>query len=182
MLIRVVPVGNPPEKILNAMCAQLESSLKIRFRMLAKVPVPKETYNQWRKQHNAETLMQIISNLPEVRFIDREIPSMAITDEDIYYRGLNYTFSIQDPQKSSCILSLARMRPEFYDDKPNDAKVTERLIKEAMHEIGHLKGLEHCTNPSCVMVFSASIAEVDQKKKEFCDRCKLKIMTRGIEL
>jgi archaemetzincin len=126
--------------------------------------------------------MEAVSNLPEVKFIDKDVPTLLITTEDIYYRGLNFTFSLQDPQKSCCIVSLARLRPEFYDEKANDSLVVGRLVKEALHEIGHLKGLDHCPFLKCIMAFSPAVTDIDKKDKEFCDNCKVKMMTKGIEL
>ncbi|MDD5416893.1 MAG: archaemetzincin family Zn-dependent metalloprotease [Candidatus Aenigmarchaeota archaeon] len=181
MLIRVVPVGNPPEKVLETVCVQLENSLNSKCRLLRKITLPTETYNHFRKQHNAETIINFVTNLPEVKFIDKEIPTLMITDEDIYYKGMNFVFGLEDPTKSSCIVSLARLKPEFYDESPNERLSVERLVKESLHEIGHFKGLFHCPNPKCVMSFSPSVRDIDNKKKEFCDNCQVRMMTKGIE-
>lgn len=35
----------------------------------------------------------------------------------------------------------------------------ERTVKEAVHEIGHLKGLSHCPDSGCVMHFSNSLRD-----------------------
>lgn len=47
----------------------------------------------------------------------------------------------------------------------------DRLVKEALHELGHTYGLDHCARSSCPMSESHSVLEVDQKQKEFCSRC-----------
>ncbi len=182
MLIRVVPVGNPPEKILEILCSQLERLLRLKCRLLGRIDIPQDAHNHWRKQYNAEMIMQDVSNIPEVKFIDKEVPTLMITDQDIYFKGLNFVFGVEDPVNSCCIVSLARLRPEFYDQRPDEGLVTERLIKKAMHEIGHLKGLDHCPLRTCIMSYSPSVADIDTKKKEYCNSCKVKIMTKGINL
>ena len=48
----------------------------------------------------------------------------------------------------------------------------ERILKEAVHELGHLHGLSHCDDRSCVMVFSESVEGVDSKGADFCGRCR----------
>ncbi|MDD5416901.1 MAG: archaemetzincin family Zn-dependent metalloprotease [Candidatus Aenigmarchaeota archaeon] len=181
MLIRVVPLGNPGERVLNSLCIQLENSLNAKCRLLRKLDLPSSAHNHFRKQYNAEALIEHVSNIPEVKFIDKEIPTLMVTDEDLYYKGMNFCFGLEDPIKNSCIVSLARLRPEFYDESPNEKIAIERLIKESMHEMGHFKGLYHCTNIKCVMCFSPSVRDIDIKKREFCDNCKLKMMTKGIE-
>lgn len=46
-----------------------------------------------------------------------------------------------------------------------------RLIKEAVHELGHTLGLEHCADPCCVMHFSNRLADTDLKGDAYCTRC-----------
>ena len=182
MLIRVVPVGNPPDNILTILCSQLENLLKCKCRLLRKIDIPKHAHNHWRKQYNSEIIMAEVANIPEVKFIDKDIPTLMVTEEDIYFKTLNFVFGLEDPISSCCIVSIARLRPEFYDEKPDQRLTTERLIKEAMHEIGHLKGMDHCINKECIMAYSPSVKDIDNKKKMFCERCKLNMITRGVKI
>ena len=55
-------------------------------------------------------------------------------------------------------------------------------MKEAVHEVGHYLGLGHCRHPFCVMAFSPSVEDVDNKKKFICNGCKVKAATRGLDL
>jgi archaemetzincin len=36
----------------------------------------------------------------------------------------------------------------------------QRLVKEAVHELGHAFGLNHCENIECVMHFSNSLQNI----------------------
>lgn len=182
MLVRIVPVGNPPMKLLEIAANELQTILNAKCRILAKVPIPKDTFNYWRKQYDAEKIMNSLSGLPEVKFIDKSIPTMLVTDEDIYYSGLNFVFGLEDPVKNCCIVSIARLKQEFYDQKPNPTILIDRTVKEIIHELGHSLGLDHCQNSYCVMCFSPSVKDVDTKRKEFCSDCKVRMMTRGISL
>ncbi|MEM5778614.1 MAG: archaemetzincin family Zn-dependent metalloprotease [Candidatus Aenigmatarchaeota archaeon] len=181
MFLRIVPIGDVSESMLNLVKSELES-LNIKSRIMPKVAVPKEAYNQWRKQYNAEILMDVLSKVSTVKFIDKNIPTLLLTDADLYYNGLNFIFGLEEPTKSCAIVSLARLKPEFYDQKPSKELLEERLVKEVIHELGHYFGLDHCENTKCVMCFSPSVFDVDKKQKEFCDNCKIKIMARGINL
>jgi len=51
----------------------------------------------------------------------------------------------------------------------------ERTFKELNHELGHTFGLLHCNSPRCVMNFSNSVLEVDQKSRFFCEKCQKKL-------
>ena len=181
MFLRIVPAGEVSESILNLVKDELEN-LNIKSRLLPKVAIPKEAYNQWRKQYNAEVIMNSLSEISEVKFIDKSIPTLIMTDYDLYYSGLNFIFGLEDPTKSCAIVSMARLKPEFYDERPARGLLEDRIVKEVIHELGHYLGLDHCHNFKCVMSFSLSVFDVDKKSKEFCDDCKIKMMTRGINI
>ncbi len=67
---------------------------------------------------------------------------------------------------------------------PEDREVTtERLIKEAIHELGHTFGLIHCLQPQCVMNASTYVENIDQKPAELCPLCQKNIeRERGFSL
>ncbi|MEM5804644.1 MAG: archaemetzincin family Zn-dependent metalloprotease [Candidatus Aenigmatarchaeota archaeon] len=182
MLIRIIPVGNIPEKVLESVKAALPDIFNAEVRVLGQHAIPSESYNNWRKQYDAEKIISILTQEKDAQFIDKDIPTLLIADKDLYYDGMNFVFGIEDMTKGCAIISIARLKPEFYKNATNMTVLTERVIKEAVHEIGHHLGLEHCKHPFCVMCFSPSIEDVDNKQKYFCNGCKLKASTKGINL
>jgi archaemetzincin len=94
---------------------------------------------------------------------------LFIVDSDGYVEGLNFVFGIALPKEAVALVFNKRLLSE-------DGNLYKlRLLKEVLHETGHLLGLPHCTDPSCVMSFSNSVLDVDRKKAEFCGRCKNKL-------
>lgn len=182
MFLRLVPVSNIPRGILDRIHSELENNLNIKCRIMPKIQIPEESFNRWRKQYNAEIILKMLSDKSAVKFIDKNIPTIMIADVDLYYGGLNFVFGLEDPEKSSAIVSITRLRPEFYDERANLNLLGERIVKEVIHEIGHNLGLGHCYNTWCVMCFSPSVNDVDIKQKHFCENCKIKLMTRGINI
>ncbi len=49
------------------------------------------------------------------------------------------------------------------------------LAKEALHEVGHLLGLEHCKN-RCLMSLSENMAEAEKKPSRLCQSCSARLM------
>ena len=97
---------------------------------------------------------------------------LLIGDIDAYVKGLNFVFGHADPNAGVAAVYTRRLKPEFYGYVPDLMLYAKRAAKEVVHEIGHLLGLGHCTIPGCVMNFSNSIYEVDEKSDDFCDKCR----------
>ncbi|MBB4634110.1 archaemetzincin [Longimicrobium terrae] len=55
-----------------------------------------------------------------------------------------------------------------------------RLLTEALHELAHVAGADHCGRPSCVMYASFDIADTDRKEAGFCDDCRAVLKWRGL--
>jgi archaemetzincin len=116
-------------------------------------------YNVFRKQYNSTCLL---------RFMKPLRVTLGVTGKDIYAKGMNFLFGEAELNGSRAIISVFRLTT------PNDNLYRERVVKEAVHEIGHVLGLIHCNN-HCVMKFSNSVMEVDRKPISFCEDCASKI-------
>jgi archaemetzincin len=98
-----------------------------------------------------------------------------VVDVDIFAPGLNFVFGEADITGKKAIISLQRLRQEFYSLPKNEELFHERVLKEAVHELGHTYGLKHCPNPACVMHFSNSLHDTDLKNYNFCPACKAQL-------
>ena len=97
---------------------------------------------------------------------------VGIADVDLYVPSLNFVFGEASPRTGVCVISIVRLRQEFYRLPSEEELLRERTVKEAVHEIGHLVGLAHCPDPKCVMHFSNSLPDTDEKSTDFCRLCR----------
>ena len=105
-------------------------------------------------------------------------PERAFCSADLYAPGLNFVFGIADTEGRRALISLARLRPEFYGSPPDDTLFRQRAVKEAVHELGHTCGLGRCHDPRCIMFFSNTLHDTDVKGPGFCAACR-QMVNRG---
>jgi predicted Zn-dependent protease len=100
---------------------------------------------------------------------------LALCNFDAYSNGLNFVFGQAHMKGKVAAIYLPRLRQEFYGLEKNEKLFLQRVVKEAVHEIGHAFGLGHCPMHQCVMHFSNSISDTDAKRKDLCQDCRFKI-------
>jgi archaemetzincin len=135
------------------------------------IPLPEEALDEERRQHRSDVILRKVRSYAETSSFDRVL---GVVDVDVFAPKLNFVFGQADYSGRAALISLWRLRPEYYGDLPNEQLFDERSVKEAVHELGHTLGLEHCSNVFCVMHFSNSIYETDVKHSLFCSRCSAK--------
>jgi archaemetzincin len=96
---------------------------------------------------------------------------LAVTSLDLYVPVLTFVFGEAQLSGRCAVVSLHRLREEFYGLPAREALMRERLVKEAVHELGHTFGLRHCDDWRCVMTSSHGVERLDVKGAEFCSTC-----------
>lgn len=139
----------------------IEKSLKARSRQAGFFDIPDASYNALRKQYNPQHIMSAISDLSR----DLSELRIGVVNVDLYARGLNFIFGLANPLRRIALVSTYRL---------SGPKLEERLAKEVVHETGHLLGLDHCENSHCVMYFSNTIEDTDNKRMWLCEICRNK--------
>ena len=147
----------------------LEEIFGIEVSWYADVPLQPDAYNPARGQYRGTPFLEALMRL---RRDPKEI-MLGVTEEDLYDGGLNFIFGLASPA-GVCVISLKRLDNRFYGLPQDDVLYFKRVLTEAVHEIGHVLGLPHCPNPHCVMHFSNSLADTDQKGYRFCPDCAAK--------
>lgn len=89
-------------------------------------------------------------------------------------------FKIQDVSSESSLRGLSKINGHctiisneqiIRDAKDTKMAYDHLLIKVVKHEIGHLVGLEHCSDTRCIMTSSFPLPHNFLKSEYFCDRC-----------
>lgn len=153
--------------VVPAMAEALEACLPVRVAGLKPLEAPRDGFDARRRQWSAPALLEaVLRSLPDG--IDK---ALAVTEADLFIPMLSFVFGQAQLRGRAGIVSLARLRQEFYGLPGNPALLLERARKEAVHEAGHLMGLVHCTAPGCVMRLSVQVGQIDLKGEALCASC-----------
>ena len=122
-------------------------------------------YEPRRGQCDASKILNSIKQNTEMEKV------ILFTSVDLFIPIFTFVFGLAKLMGNAAIISIHRLKNEFYGLPPNPQLLKQRLIKETIHELGHLGGLRHCSDYYCVMASSTNTDELDVKGVEYCSEC-----------
>jgi archaemetzincin len=177
-VIRLVKIGEVEKSIFEYLVKSLDLKF-IKFNisidpLIKEINLEKSFYNKQRQQYEASKILNKITSISRSEQVFR---TLGVIEQDIYVEDLNFVFGLARSPKTTipwqpvgALISILRLRETFYRRPQNDILFQERILKEAIHELGHTFGLSHC-NKICIMRFSNSLADTDNKPVKFCNSC-----------
>jgi archaemetzincin len=172
MKIIIKPMGDIDSNVLEEFKERLKQIFGCPVETVHEDYSLEKAYDSRRKQYLATKLLSKLKKSGVAK--DEKV--LGIVDVDLYAPGLNFIFGQAEIASSVAIISLSRLRQEYYGLPPGEALFLDRATKEAVHELGHTFGLDHCPNSKCVMHFSNSLSDTDLKQAAFCSRCRPKLI------
>ena len=98
------------------------------------------------------------------------IKVLAIVEVDLFIPILTHVYGEAQMGGQACIVSTYRLK-EGLSPAGNSEGFRCRLVKEAIHELGHTFKLRHCKDPNCLMHYCRTVRDVDRKSDELCRYC-----------
>jgi archaemetzincin len=174
--IYLQPVGDAVRlELLETLAARLAAVFGLSCRVLS-VPVdPTPFFDPERGQYWATAILRELAAAVE----GSAVRLLGITEADLFVPVLTFVFGEAQLGGQCALVSLHRLREEFYGLPPNPALLMERAVKEAVHELGHTYGLRHCSDWRCVMASTHSVERLDLKEPQFCPACRRIVMDPG---
>jgi archaemetzincin len=167
----LIPIGDVAANLLHSLVAPLGATFGLPCQVSTSIPIPPAAYDRQRGQYVGS---HILSALARVDLLHAE-RALGVVDADCYAPGLNFIFGQADIHDRDCFIALPRLRQSFYGLAEDEPLFRERVLKEAVHELGHTYGLRHCRDSRCVMHFSNSLHDTDVKGAGFCPRCRAQV-------
>ncbi|HKO03131.1 MAG TPA: archaemetzincin family Zn-dependent metalloprotease [Candidatus Acidoferrales bacterium] len=169
--IELLPLGNVPGDMLAHLAGELASEFSAWCEILRPEPDLAQAFNAARQQYCSTQILASMTG--------RDSPAtgrlLGITAADLYIPILTFVFGEAQLEGNCALVSTCRLRQEFYGLPPDPALLRLRLLKEAVHELGHTLGLTHCDDYRCVMASSHAVESIDLKGASFCAACRAEV-------
>jgi len=166
-IISLVPVGEVVRGHLETLAEGLTARLGVACSLHGQAVEASSAFNPQRRQYASTEILQRLT--PHVSTEIWRV--LGVTELDLFIPVLTFVFGEAQLGGRCAVVSLRRLRQEFYG-MPADPELLEaRLLKESLHELGHTLGLRHCPAYRCAMSSSHAVESIDLKVAEFCPAC-----------
>ena len=169
--VELVRVGTAVPSMLRVLREDLVRTLAHAVWVADRSINPSPAFDPHRQQYNAITLLVMLNDPPP----PPDVARIGVTDVDLFLPVFTHVFGEAQLQGTAAVVSCHRLRPQFGGDPLDQAVLRSRLLRETLHELGHVLGLTHCRVSWCAMAPSRLPEEVDLKDAAFCDRCSERI-------
>ena len=174
--LRMVVVGDGvPLEARDRMAVSLGQAFGFSCKLAPDLLNPDGAFDEGRNQYHSTRILEQLNQFS----LEEDSRVLGITGLDLYVPVLTFVFGEAQLTGRCAVVSCHRLRDEFYGLPSRPDLLEERLVKEAMHELGHTYGLRHCENWECVMASTHSVERLDLKKAEFCPACRKVIRAAG---
>ena len=143
-------------RIFQVSCHVHEESLSADF-----------AYDSARGQYHSTAILQRMEGLVS----DPQVQILGLTGLDLFIPILTFVFGEAQLGGRCALVSLHRLREEFYGLPPDTSLLWSRLVKESVHELGHTLGLRHCRDWQCAMASTHDVERLDLKNEHYCQSC-----------
>lgn len=182
--IAIQPYGNINSAEIDSVKSAIEFMYNREVAVLPTVELPSMAYTEIRyPRYRADSLVKwtaalkpdsfaIIVGLTnqDISITKYQEGSKRIKEPEWMYKDFGI-FGLGQVGGTSCVVSSNRLHKGV-----SDTKFFIRLNRIACHEVGHVLGLHHCPEKSCLMNdANESIKTIDKSTGVLCDKCARKI-------
>lgn len=172
--IQLLRIGDVEEDLLQELCQGLTRELRAPCEVLPDALDPTFAFHPERQQYHSTQLLARMSP-----YVSRQTwRLLGVATVDLYIPILTFVFGEAQVGDFSAIVSSHRLRQEFYGLPAEQSLLRLRLLKEAVHELGHTFELSHCDDYRCAMAPSHAVEWIDVKTSSYCQTCRARILPR----
>jgi archaemetzincin len=167
-VLQLLPIGEFDPRLLRELGPAMAETFRVPCEVARLRLDPEFAYHGERQQYHSSEILQAMQ-----RLVTRDSwRVLGVTAVDLYIPILTFVFGEAQIGGPCGLVSAHRLRQEFYGLPPNAEMLGQRLLKEAVHEVGHTLALTHCEDYQCAMAPSHAVEWIDLKDVSLCETCR----------
>jgi archaemetzincin len=173
-LLQLLPIGDLDGGLLMQLAPALAEVFRMPTEVLGTRLDPGFAFHRERQQYHSSELLHAMQ-----RFVGADSwRVLGITMADLYIPILTFVFGEAQIGGPCGLVSAHRLRQEFYGLPEDGELLRQRLLKEAVHELGHTLDLSHCNDYQCAMAPSHAVEWIDLKESTLCSACEARVFAQ----
>jgi archaemetzincin len=165
--IGLIPIGEIPAIIPKIITAHLLGYLQLTADILSPMAHPAYALNERRLQYDAGIILKEMESRSPHPFTKL----IGVVDLDIFVPIFTHVYGEAKQGGRHALVSTYRLKRNRDGSTPPRPLFLERAAKVALHELGHLFEMGHCTDERCLMHFSGNLESLDKTPLFFCRYC-----------
>jgi len=169
--LQLLPIGRIDGGLLTELAPAMANSFRVPCEVLPGILDPEFALHGERQQYHSS---EILARMQSVVTRD-SWRVLGIAEVDFYIPILTFVFGEAQMGGPCAVVSLHRLRQEFYGLPDDPHALRRRLLTEAVHEIGHTLDLTHCEDYRCAMAPAHGVEWIDLKDSTLCASCQSRV-------
>jgi archaemetzincin len=171
-LLQLLPIGDFDGRMLIQLAPAMANLFRVPTEVLQVRLDPEFAYHPERQQYHSSEILQSMQ-----RYVGPDSwRVLGVTGVDLYIPILTFVFGEAQMGGPCGLVSAHRLQQEFYGLPPDREIAQGRLLKEAVHELGHTLDLTHCDDYQCAMAPSHAVEWTDLKESALCGACQTRML------
>ena len=170
-VLQLLPIGEFEPWLLHDLGPALAETFRVPCEVASVTLDPEFAYHGERQQYHSSEILGAMQQC----VTEESWRLLGLTTVDLYIPILTFVFGEAQIGGPCGLVSAHRLRQEFYGLPPDVEMLRQRLLKEAVHEIGHTLALTHCDDYQCAMAPSHAAEWIDLKDSSLCEACRSRI-------
>ena len=166
--IVISPIGEIDSTLSHLISNEVARIFSMRTEILSLMNKVDFAFDAKRRQYYSTPILDRLADVAP----SRAIKVLGITTEDLFIPILTHVYGEAQLGGKTCIISTCRLDEENPMSRLGNP-FNHRVVKEAIHELGHTFKLRHCPENNCVMHYCRSIVDVDRKTDQLCRHCRV---------
>ena len=165
-VIAISPIGDVGVDHILPARGEIERIFEFRTEIIPLIDDLSFAYHEDRDQYHSTAILEKLTALspPHV------VKVLGIAQVDLFIPILTHVFGEAQLGGTACVVSTFRLN-ESRSGLTIAPRYMERIVKEAIHELGHTFNLRHCPEHTCIMHYCRNEEDVDRKSGQLCRYC-----------